>query len=186
MLHELTTRSWGTPAATAISHPFRCHSSCPGACASVSIENMQPSLTAMPQELLGRVEALGTRVDLDCGSGRCACLYHCCVIERRLGPAASDDHPPGAVAEDVGVRALDGGEHALGHRAGVHPELGVDARHHDVESREQVLVLVEGAVFEYVDFDPGEDPERRELLVELFDLFELVAQPALRRDRARP
>ena len=51
------------------------------------------------------------------------------------------------------------------------------ARDDDVERREQVEVLVEAAVLEDVDLDAGEDAERRELLVELGDDVELLAQP---------
>ena len=49
---------------------------------------------------------------------------------------------------------------------GVHAQLRVHARDHDVDAREQLLVLVERAVVEDVDLDAGEDAERRELLVE--------------------
>lgn len=48
---------------------------------------------------------------------------------------------------------------------------------HQVEPVEQVAVLVERPVHEDVDLDPGEDPERREPLVELGDLVELGLQP---------
>ena len=55
-------------------------------------------------------------------------------------------------------------------------QLGVHARDDDVELREQLVVLVEGAVLEDVDLDAGEDAERRELLVERVDQVELLAQ----------
>ena len=41
---------------------------------------------------------------------------------------------------------------------------------------EQLLVLVERAVFQDVDFHTGEDPERREVVVERVHDFELLAQ----------
>ena len=41
------------------------------------------------------------------------------------------------------------------------------ARHHDVELRKQVRLLIERAVVEDVDLDAGQDAKRRELLVEL-------------------
>ena len=51
------------------------------------------------------------------------------------------------------------------------------ARHDHVELGEEVFVLVEAAVVEDVDLDAGEDAERRELLVEPGDHFELGLQP---------
>ena len=50
--------------------------------------------------------------------------------------------------------------------AGLHLELGVHARHHDVEPGQQVRVLVERPVLEDVDLDAGEDAERGQLLVQ--------------------
>ena len=75
------------------------------------------------------------------------------------------------------MRAGDGRQHALGHRPGRHPELGVHAGHDDVKPREQVLALIEAAVFEDVDLDPGQDPERRQIGVQLLDQRELRRQP---------
>ena len=48
------------------------------------------------------------------------------------------------------------------------------AGHHQVELGQQVLVLVQRAVVEDVDLDAGEDPERRQLLVEQRDLDQLA------------
>src|SRR6185437_5454813 len=53
----------------------------------------------------------------------------------------------------------------------------VHAGHHDVQPGEQVLALVQGAVLEDVDLDPGQDPERGQLLVQRADQVELLAQP---------
>ena len=58
-----------------------------------------------------------------------------------------------------------------------HAQLGVDARHDDVEAGEQVVVEVERAVLEDVDLHAGEDAERRQLLVERGDLDELALEP---------
>ncbi len=66
--------------------------------------------------------------------------------------------PPGAVAEDVGVRVGDGGEHPLGHRGGFGAQVGVDAGDDDVEAAEQLVGLVEAAVEVDVPLDAGEDP----------------------------
>ena len=59
----------------------------------------------------------------------------------------------------------------------VHAQLRVHAGDNDVESCEQILLLVERAVLEDVDLDAGEDAERRQLFVELGDDLELLAQP---------
>ena len=59
----------------------------------------------------------------------------------------------------------------------VHAQLRVHARDDDVELGEQLVLLVERAVLEDVDLDAGQDPERRQLLVELGDDVELLAQP---------
>ena len=98
-------------------------------------------------------------------------------VEGRLGPAPTDQDPPGAVPEDVGVGALDRPQHPGGHAPGIHPELGVHAGHDHVESGQQLVVLVERAVLQDVDLDPGEDAEGRQLGVEVGDDLELAAQP---------
>jgi hypothetical protein len=53
----------------------------------------------------------------------------------------------------------------------------VHAGDDDVELGEQIVVLIQRAVLEDVDLDAGEDPERRELLVEVVHDVELLAQP---------
>ena len=63
---------------------------------------------------------------------------------------------------------------------GVHAQLRVHARDDHVDALEHVVGVVERAVFEDVDLDAGEDPERRELLVELGDDVELLEQPLAR------
>ena len=55
------------------------------------------------------------------------------------------------------------------------------AGHDDVERGEQLLVLVEGAVEEDVDLDPGQDPEGGQLGVQGAHHVELLAEP-LRRE----
>ena len=55
-----------------------------------------------------------------------------------------------------------------------------------VEAREEVLVAVEGAVFEDVDLDASEDAKGREPLVELVEDVELLAAAARVTGRARP
>ncbi len=67
-------------------------------------------------------------------------------------------------------------DHAIGHRLLRHAQLRVHARNHHVELGEQRFVLVEGAVGQDVDLDPGEDPERRQLLVEPGDELQLRFQ----------
>ena len=117
---RLTIRSGGTPASTALAQPRPSQASWPGAWASVSIANEHPSVDGVAQQLLGRVLALGPRVDLHRGPGAGAGGEHRLGVEGGLRPATPGDEAPGAVAEDVGVRALDGRQHALGH-AGATP-----------------------------------------------------------------
>ena len=98
-------------------------------------------------------------------------------VEGGLRATPSDHDATGAVAQDVGVRALDGPQHARGHRGSIHPELGVHAGHHDVELRQQVLVLVQRTVLKDVDLNPAQDAKRRQLFVQLLDDLELLPQP---------
>ena len=58
---------WGSTPAAALSQPKGCHSSCPGAWASVSIATLHAPLAASFEQLLGRVLPLGPAVDLDRG-----------------------------------------------------------------------------------------------------------------------
>jgi hypothetical protein len=81
------------------------------------------------------------------------------------------------VAEDVDVGTRHGEHHAPSHLGCRHRQLRVHRPHDDVELGEEVLGEVESAVDEDVDLHPGEDPERRQLLVELGDLGQLLAQP---------
>ncbi len=97
-------------------------------------------------------------------------------VELGLGTAASDDDPAGAVAEDVGVGIGDGQHHALGHLVAGHAQLAVHAGDDDVELGEQLGLLVEAAVLVDVDLDTGEDAERRQLLVEVADHLQLLAE----------
>ena len=85
------------------------------------------------------------------------------------------------------MRVAHRGHHPPGHRPGRHPQLGVDAGHHHVEPAEQVLALVERAVLQDVDLDPGQDAERRQLVVQLADQLELsqrAARPTARWPRS--
>ena len=68
---------------------------------------------------------------------------------------------------------------------GVGAQLGVHAGDDDVEPAEQLVGLVEAAVVVDVELDAGEDPERRELLVERGDDVELLLQPLRRSARWR-
>src|SRR5581483_11296560 len=110
-----------------------------------------------------RILAFGPAVDLHRDVVVAAGGEHGLGVERRLRAAATDDYPAGAVAEHVGMRVPDGGDHPLGHRRGWHPQLGMHAGHHDVELPEQFVRLVERAVIEDVDLDTGQDAERLEV-----------------------
>jgi hypothetical protein len=58
-----------------------------------------------------------------------------------------------------------------------HAQLGVHARHDHVEPLQQLGLLVERAVQVDVHLDAGQDPERRQPLVELVHLRQLPLQP---------
>ncbi len=58
------------------------------------------------------------------------------------------------------------------------------ARDHDVELVEQLGLLVERAVVEDVALDAGQDPKRRELLVQFGNDTQLIVQP-LHRESVR-
>ena len=60
----------------------------------------------------------------------------------------------------------------------------MDAGDDDVEPAEQLVGLVEAAVDVDVALDAGEDPERRQLLVEPGDDVELPLQPLGRQPEA--
>jgi hypothetical protein len=75
------------------------------------------------------------------------------------------------------VRVGHGGEHAGRHGLRVGAQVGVHAGDDDVEPAEQLVGLVQAAVDVDVALDAGEDPERRELLVQAGDDVELLLQP---------
>src|SRR5919106_3628937 len=91
------------------------------------------------EQPLGRIQPLGTRIDLDGNAELAASLEDDVGIELRLRPGAppAGDQPAGAVTEHVCVRVGDRDDHPAGHFVLRRPKLGVDARHHDVESAEQ-------------------------------------------------
>ena len=157
-------------------HGSRCPASPagPGACASVSMENTQPSSTASREQPVRRVLALGPAVDLDRrpalpARARTPRPASNSDSGRARGPPVADQ-PAGAVPEDVDVRVArprPASAPVIG--AAGHPQLGVHAGHHHVEPGEQVVALVERAVLEDVHLDAGQDAERRQLLVQLAD-----------------
>ena len=98
------------------------------------------------------------------------------MVESRLGAAPAHDDSTGAVPEDVGVRVFDGCNHTSRHFRRSHAQLRVHAGDHHVETSEQLLVLVQLAVIEYVDLDTGEQAERYEGLVQLRHHVDLAAQ----------
>ena len=81
------------------------------------------------------------------------------------------------MAEDVDVRVGERRHHAPRHLRRLHAQLRVHAGATTTSSsREQLRVLVEGAVVEDVDFDAAQDAERRQLLVQFLEHLELFAQ----------
>jgi hypothetical protein len=98
-------------------------------------------------------------------------------VELGLRPPAPGDHPARAMTEHVDVRVRYCPEHARGHFRCGHPQLGVDAGDDDVQLAQQILALIQAAVFQDVDLNAGQDPKRRELVVDLVDQLELIDQP---------
>ncbi len=81
------------------------------------------------------------------------------------------------MAENVDVGIGDGPHHPLGHLLAGHAQLAVHTGNDQVEGAEHVVAVVEGAVLEDVDLDPGEDAKRGQPLVEPGDLVHLLGQP---------
>jgi hypothetical protein len=77
------------------------------------------------------------------------------MVEGRLRPSPASDETPGAMSENVDVRASYGGDHAARHRLRLHREFRVHARHDDIEAGQQFLFLIERAVLQDVDLDPA-------------------------------
>ena len=163
----LTTTSGPIPHSCARAHPYGCHSSWPGAWASVSMDTTQPASTASPQQPLRRVEPLRPAVHLDGHPEAAAGLEDQLGVELRFGPAAPGDHAARAMPQDVDGRVRDGADHPRGHLRRRHPQLRMHRRDHDVERLQQVLVLVERAVLVDVDLDAGQDAERGQPLVDV-------------------
>jgi hypothetical protein len=131
----------------------------------------------LAQQVLGRVLAFGARIDLHRSAGASAGGEDGLGVEGGLGAAAPSDEPSRAVAQDVGVGTLDGGQHALRHGGRLHAQLGVHTGDDDVQLGQQVEVLVERAVLEDVHLNAGQDPEGRQILVQLRQDAKLVPQP---------
>ncbi len=129
------------------------------------------------QQLARRIKALRPAVDLHRRVELRTGGEDVVGVERRR--VALADHPSGAMSEDVDVRRGDGAHHPLGHRLALHAQLGVHAGDHHIELRQHLVGVVEGAVFEDVDFDAGEDAERRHLLVEDSHVGELLLEALL-------
>jgi hypothetical protein len=111
----------------------------------VSTENTHPLSTASRSSRFGRVQPLRARVDLDRDAELPARLEHHLRVELRLpaGTATAGDQPPGAVAQDVGVRVGHRVDHPAGHRLAVHLQLGVHRGHDHVEAGQQLVLLVQ-------------------------------------------
>ncbi len=99
-------------------------------------------------------------------------------VELRLRscPAPARHQPAGAVPQhgdgSIGHRP----HHPAGHRGSIHPELGVNAGHHDVQPGQQCRILIQRAVLEDVHLDPGQDAKRCESLAQLVDNVQLMRE----------
>ena len=81
------------------------------------------------------------------------------------------------MTEHVDERVSGSHHHAPGHGDAIHGQLRMNAGHDDVELVEQVGFLVKRSVVKDVALDAGENPKRRQLLVEFGHHLELRAQP---------
>ena len=174
----LTTRSGRTSQAAARSHPYGSQSSWPGACASLSIETRQPASTACRSSRFG-------------GSSRSGREFTSTATPASTQAAkttSGSNSDSGRFRAPVTIRPVQcpstsvcGLRTAATIRAVIsaarHPQHRVHARDHEVELGQQLRLLVQRAVVEDVHLDPGEDPERRQLLVQQRDLDQLGAQP---------
>ena len=134
-------------------------------------------LDGQPQQVIGRVLAFWPAVDLHRDAVVAAGGEHRLRVELRLRAAAADDYASGAVAQHVGMRVADRGDHPRRHRHRRHPQLGVHAGDHHVQPPEKLVRLIQRAVLEDVDLDAGQDPERRQGRVQLPDQLELGTEP---------
>ena len=171
----------------ALSQPRRCHSSWPGAWASVSMLTLQLPLEGLLEQPVGRVLALGAAVDLDRGVEPGAGREHDLGVEGRFGP-----HELGVAAHlGHGGAQLAAGAVARGCRRVGWPRPAPGAGSSTVRSirsfewalatttsssASRSLVLVERAVLEDVHLDAGQDAERGQALVEGPDLGQLLAE----------
>ena len=128
----------------------------------------------------GRIEPLGSAVDLDGHvvflTGKENLVRIEMGLRPRLTALAPDEQPSRAMPEDVDERVAHRGDHAPGHRDPFHGQLRVHACHDDVELLEKLRLLVERAVIEDVAFDAGQDAKGRQLLVQVGDDAQLLAQ----------
>ena len=145
--------------------------------ASVSMLERHPS---RPPGAAGPGAGPGARarIDLHRRPGAGAGGEHRLGVERRLGSAPPRDEAAGAVAQDVGVGALDGGEQYV-RSSGPSPCAAWSGRW---PPRRRAPPGGRGPgradpVLEDVHLDPGQDPERRQPFVEIGEHVELLAEP---------
>ena len=130
---RLTTRSKGTAGrngvATAPAQPLELARS-----VGVGVDGERaPEVDGLAQEVLGRVLALGSRVDLDRRPGPGAGGEHGLGVEGDCGRPRPVMRRPVQWPEDVGVRALDRRQHAAVICRSVHAQFRVHAGDHHVE-----------------------------------------------------
>lgn len=154
-------------------------------CVGVGVDGEQAAeVTCQGEQVVGRVDAFGSRIDLDGGVGVAARRKHLVRIECRLWArtASAGDEPPRAVPEHPYARVFDCSHHPSGHRSRVHLQLRVHRRCDDIDALEHLRGLVERSVVEDVDFDSGQhDQVDVAARVELLDHADLGIE-TLRRE----
>ena len=124
--------------------------------------------------LVLEVQPVRVCVDLQYGAGALCGLDDGIDIEVE-GLALLDD-PASWMKQDVGVRVLDGAQHAARLLSARQAEVRVHRDANHVELGQGLVVDVEAAVFVDIDFGAREDGEAAELPVELADRRHLLPE----------
>src|SRR5512133_1253806 len=139
-------------------------------CVSVGVDGKQTTHVHSHLQQPGWwVAALGTRVDLHSDVKGPARFEDDFSVEDRLRPNAtfSLNQTTGAVTQDVGTRIGNPTNHAMRHGLRVGAELGVDARHDDIQLSQQHVLLIKSALLKDVDLDASQTTKRRHDLVKV-------------------
>ena len=133
------------------------------------------------REVLVKVEARAT-VHLEQRTGSRRGFEDAGPVETQW--IAAVDDPAGRVGQDIDVRVLDRSQGAPRELVAGLPATGVDAGDHHVESRQQLVRVIERRIGANLELGPVQNPERPEQRVDARDLGALFFDP-VRREAAR-